>query len=368
MGQRVIERVATFLSRPWAIFLLALPIMAIEAGLGSRSAWNRFSYIPLLLYGFLIAAHPLFGETLRRAWKPGLALGLGLFCTVGLGGIFYFTAAGVDFLTDRGLPSVLFRLTKGAILWFLLVGMMGLGASLASPRGRDTDAAHDMVSSGPERRPTVMQRAARLLSGATLPIYVLHLTVVIVVGFYVLQLTTSMWVRFLVITGVSLLDTLALYDIVRRNRVTRVLVGMKANPNPRSDTSQSQGIPSQTAGGWLRSNLPHVALWAGATLVTLLLVLAANRAGRSLVGRWEQTLDTVQPATGYVAELREDGTWTATAEGESIGGTYVLLDDRQVEFVYPDGTTSVAEYRTSPDRFALINLDGGRRQVFMRVP
>jgi hypothetical protein len=177
-----------------------------------------------------------------------------------------------------------------------------------------------------------------------------------------------MWARFLLITAVSLLDTLALYDIVRRTRLTRVLVGMKASPSPRPDTSQSQSAPTRTVGGWFTSNLPRIGLWASAAIVTLLLVLAANRASQSLVGVWEQTLDTLRPATGYVAELKEDGTWTATAEGESIEGTYVLIDQQQVEFSYPDGTVSVAEYRTSPDRFALISQDMDRQQVFMRIP
>jgi len=63
----------------------------------------------------------------------------------------------------------------------------------------------------------------------------------------------------------------------------------------------------------------------------------------------------------------EDGSWTATLNGESVEGTYVLADDEQIELTYADGTTSIAEYRISADRFALTSLESGRVQVFMRI-
>ena len=56
-----------------------------------------------------------------------------------------------------------------------------------------------------------------------------------------------------------------------------------------------------------------------------------------------------------------------TAEGASLEETYALSDDQRVECSHPDGTTSVAEYRTSPDRFAPISQEIDRRQVFMRT-
>ena len=120
-----------------------------------------------------------------------------------------------------------------------------------------------------------------------------------------------------------------------------------------------------TVSGWARANVPHLGLWATAALLTLLVVMAGSNA--TLVGRWEQTLDSAQAATGYVAEFREDGTWTATLDEESVEGTYRLVDDEHIELTYADGTVSVAEYRISADRFGLINEDGVRKQVFMRM-
>ena len=100
-------------------------------------------------------------------------------------------------------------------------------------------------------------------------------------------------------------------------------------------------------------------------LLTLLVVMAAGNA--TLVGSWEETYDSTQAATGYVAEFREDGRFTASLGEESVEGTYRLLDDEHIELTYADGTVSVGEYRISADRFGLINEDGVRKQVFMRI-
>jgi surface polysaccharide O-acyltransferase-like enzyme len=362
-GQRFVGRLAAICGRPWVIFLFALPIAGIEAALGTEGGWNRFSYPIFLLYGYLLVADPRFGQALRRGWKAGLLAGLLLFCTVGIAGIYHFTTAGIDFQTDPGLLSVLFRLLKGIVAWFLLVGIVGMGQGVR--RSQADEGSEDQVREAPESggRPSLVERAARYLSEAVLPIYILHLTFIVVIGFYVVQWTNNMWARFLVINVVSLVGTLAAYDIVRRTPLTRFLLGMRL----RRVAPQPEDAERRSAGGWAKANLPHFGLWAAAVLLTLGLILVANAAGGSLVGRWEQTYDTAQAATGYVAEFREDGTWTAGGGGESIDGTYELLGDGQIWIAYADGTVSTAEYRITTDRFSLISAEGGRQQVFRRL-
>jgi glucans biosynthesis protein C len=67
-GRRRLERLASFCGKPWAIFLLALPVAVIEAALGTEESggWNRYAYIPFLLYG-RGAGEPAVGSRLRRA-------------------------------------------------------------------------------------------------------------------------------------------------------------------------------------------------------------------------------------------------------------------------------------------------------------
>jgi hypothetical protein len=342
-------------------------VAAIEAVLGAAGAWNRFTYLLVILYGYFLASDPRFGRALRRQWRIALPVGLALFVAVGVPGIYLFSQAGVDFQTDPGLPSVLFRILKGIVVWLLLVGILGFGGRMrpsdagegAAPKlgsGRPPDGTQGVPAEGAARvGHRLRERAAEFFRQGVLPIYLLHLPIVIVIGFFVVQWTPVLWLRFAIITLVSLVDTLVVYDLVRRTRVTRFLFGIKPRRSePGGERTRSKGIPAQ---------LGRLAVAAS---ITLLVVLGGNSVGRSLIGRWEQTLDSSQPAAGYVAEFREDGTWEVTAEGESVGGTYALQGDEAIEIVYADGTESVSGLLMSADRFALISQDGDRVQVFMR--
>jgi surface polysaccharide O-acyltransferase-like enzyme len=362
-GQRVVKWLASVFARPWTIFLLGLPLAGIEAALGAKGDWNIFSYILMLLYGFLLVADSRFGETLRRVWKIGLLTGLLLFLTVGVAGLTYFNQAGIDFQNDPGLLSVSIRVLKGIVGWALIIGLMGLGESIGSRRKKDKEPdQQEQETPATSRSPTIFERAARYLSRATLPIYVTHIFFVVVVGFYVGQWTTNMWIRFLTISTISMLGTLAVYDIVRRNRLTRLLFGMRM----RTVGISPPDVEPRGVGKWLKANLPHVGLWTAAALFTVVIIITAGNA--SLIGKWEQTLDTTQAASGYQVEFRNDGTWTVTADDESLDGLYELLEDDQIKIIYADGTTSISEYRITYDRFGLISTTVDRKQVFMRIP
>lgn len=366
----MIERLAAWCTRPWAILTLALPVAGVESVLGSVGGWNRFSYMTILFYGYLIAADPRFRQALRRVWKTALLVGLLLFCTLGVAGISHFMTIGVDFQLDPGLPSRLFRLLKGIVAWFVIVGVMGLGGSIRPPsEGEQGTRQPDRPWHGRAER---MARLAQFLSEGVLPIYVLHLTFVVMVGFYVVQWTGDMWTRFLVITLVSLADTLVVYDILRRTQLTRFLFGIKPpGTTPTSAQSNLHSAERERRSGPVGTrtweHLAHLGLAAAALVVTLSIVLGARDTSRSLIGRWQQTLDSAQPATGYLAEFRDDNTWVVTAEGESTGGTYALLDNATIKITYPDGSSSVSDLEMSADRFALASEGSGRVQVFMRV-
>ena len=88
--------------------------------------------------------------------------------------------------------------------------------------------------------PTLLGRAIRYANQAVLPVYVLHQTVIVVIGFYVVQWEVAALVKYLVISVTALVATLLLYDMgIRRTAVTRLLFGMK-----RADR---QGTRKQTA-------------------------------------------------------------------------------------------------------------------------
>jgi hypothetical protein len=65
------------------------------------------------------------------------------------------------------------------------------------------------------------------LSEIALPYYILHQTVIIVIGFYVIQWDTSILVKYLVITTAALFITLLICELIKTNNITRFMFGMK---------------------------------------------------------------------------------------------------------------------------------------------
>jgi hypothetical protein len=61
-----------------------------------------------------------------------------------------------------------------------------------------------------------------------LPFYVLHQTVILIIGFYVVQWSLAIGAKYSIITGASFVAILVIYEVlVRRFNVLRFLFGMR---------------------------------------------------------------------------------------------------------------------------------------------
>jgi surface polysaccharide O-acyltransferase-like enzyme len=225
-GTRPVERLAGLLARPGAVFLLALPLAAMEIPLGSEvgyAAWNRYSYALFLAYGYLAAADARIGEAFQRQWRPAMAIGVLLFAAGG--SVYAAAAAHGDPFTDTDPLSVIFRLLKSVDGWLWVVAILGLARSRITRRRRSP--ARTAAGDQPERA-SAMRRVGAYANDAVLPFYVLHETVIVVVAYYVLAWRIGAGAQYLLISLTSLAATLLLYDLgVRRNPVTRFLFGLK---------------------------------------------------------------------------------------------------------------------------------------------
>ena len=218
-GQRLIGRVARFFDRPWAIVLPALPIAVIEAALGTdmSGGWNQSVYLVLLVYGYLLAADVRFGQILGRHWKSALVLALGSSVGAIIALSIIVESGHADPLQAYDLPSVMLRFFKGCIGWSWLVAILGFLERAGTKRQR-ASAKRRMF------RDSVEQYA----NEAVLPCYILHQTILVIIGFYVVQWHISALLKFLVISLATLTVTLLLYEtVVKRTRLTRYLFGMK---------------------------------------------------------------------------------------------------------------------------------------------
>jgi len=132
---------------------------------------------------------------------------LALVCTAIIGAV---DLSGVQF-ADNSPGDVLLFFIGNFNLWFWLMAILGLG--------------HRYLNAD--------NRVLRYARDASYPFYILHQTVIVAIGFFVVGWTAGVLLKYLVIAVCSLLVSIALYDlVVRRTNVTRFLFGMKPMPRP----------------------------------------------------------------------------------------------------------------------------------------
>lgn len=232
------DRLAAAAERPGVVFLPALPVALICAGLGldeGFAAWDRWAYLLFFLYGYALAADPRSGAAVRRHAKPAAVLGPLAF----LASAPAFVLSDEDpFLTMAPLQIVC-RFFFGLAGWFCLVAILGLldrrrPAEPPPPAAGSPAAGHSAAGPAPVG-PSVVTPAAtggrRLfayLAAAALPFYVLHQPIVVAVAYGVVPWDAPIVVEWLVIVVISLVLVLIAFDLgVRRTRVTRFLFGMR---------------------------------------------------------------------------------------------------------------------------------------------
>jgi len=235
-GERFLRRVQMFFSSSWTIFLLGFPLGVIEAGLRTEMAggWNRYGYLLFILYGFLLASDSRITQAMRNHWKSAAVIGLISFVLISAAFNVLSEKIGADPNTAYDWGSVLLRFFKGFSGWFWIVGIMGFAGRRRKERPQKKPHRNLPEEKAPfESRdytaiPKIWDRIVSYFAEAVLPFYVLHQTVIVVIGYYVLQWKMPMFLEYLTISLASLAATLILYDIaVKRLKITRFLFGMK---------------------------------------------------------------------------------------------------------------------------------------------
>lgn len=223
-GKKIIDRLAGLAARPGGIFLLALPVMVLHGALREAypdgmqnlyADWANFTvYITLFGYGFLLCADPRFEEAIDRSWK--IAAVLVVILTVSLFAIGLSGLLGPDGYSVR---IVVFDAARAFTTWTWLIFFLGAAKRFLNFGGRVLDYANQAV----------------------LPLYVLHQTAIIVIGFYVLKLDSGDVAKFIYIDLAAFFAALFIYDaLIKRWNPLRFLFGMRVKagkePGPEQTT------------------------------------------------------------------------------------------------------------------------------------
>lgn len=214
-GRALIDRLAALSEKAGAIFLLAAPLsigeMALRAGCGNirnlYADWANFSfYLILFIYGYVLAADPRFGQAIgRHCW---VALGLGVVTfLIGLSWVMGGNPTEYVAHSSLSLGWFLYVALRGFNSWLWLIAILGLGQKYLD----------------------FSNNALRYLSEASMPVYILHMPLNVVVGFYVVQWKIDLFSKFLLITLGTFVLSFLFYELVKRTNFTRFLFGMKTD-------------------------------------------------------------------------------------------------------------------------------------------
>jgi hypothetical protein len=206
IGQRLISGLATWLTKPGLLFLLPAPLVIFEIaldpeGLGFRNfgGWSPFIYLGWLIIGYILVAEARFERAVRQHHLAAVVLA-GLTITVGL--ILYMSNEPAYGSPQYMLLSTL-RIFNS---WFWLLAILGLGL----------------------RYFNFNNKFLAYTSEASLPFYILHQTVIVVVGFFLMAWPLDVLPKYLILAAVSLIIIMTLYELlIKRFNGVRFLFGLR---------------------------------------------------------------------------------------------------------------------------------------------
>ena len=207
-GRRVIDKLAGIYLRPGGIFLFLIPLIGVRIAFehfmfaGPQSWSDLFAYAVFFVIGYIIAVDPRYTESIKRHGWIGLALGI-----LGFAGFAFLITSGYSWGAEPfSLKYVLFQITDVVCQWGWIVFIYSMAAKYLNFKSK-------ILPYGNE---------------ALLPFYIFHLTVVYGVAWFVLPWNLGILPKFLIITAISFIVIIALYEgLVRHLNVIRFVFGMR---------------------------------------------------------------------------------------------------------------------------------------------
>ena len=226
LGISYLSKWSIHFEKPWALFFLFLPISAVAAafeifGLGGvrvMGGWDPISYLLFFAYGYLIFANERIQET------------IGKYGTIYLVAAIILTALYLDshFGVNLKIPAVTrhdylnngvllplnhagwtaIQAFRGLLVWCWIIGLLGLGRRFLNFNNKFLAYANE----------------------AGLPFYILHHTIILIIGYFIIQWSSGIGTKYYMISITSFTIIMAIYEIlVRRVNILRFLFGMKLN-------------------------------------------------------------------------------------------------------------------------------------------
>ncbi len=210
-GKQRISKLADFFQKSRYIFLLFIPIALINISLswlfsGSQNFvydWDRIlHFIFLFVLGFIIVSDARFEVSIDRNKKIALVIGviIASFILV-VDAIVYINSISIELIAFYFIGCILWALCE----WCWLIAFIGYARKYL-------------------KKPN---KIINHLSEIALPFYIFHQTIIIVLAYFIIPWNASILIKYLTISSISLLLTIVLCELIKTNKVTRFMFGMK---------------------------------------------------------------------------------------------------------------------------------------------
>lgn len=207
-GKSILQRLGDFLALPGAVYLLALPIAYLFVTLDPRTDWGQRNfggwalptYILFFVSGFIVVAHE--GLQKRIVQLRWVSLGISIVCFVALIAL-WASRGDPPYGTERYAQVFgIFSLSS----WCWILTFFGFGFRHFT-----------------QRKPILAYA-----NEAILPFYILHQTVLLCIGYFVVPWQIPDLLKWAIIAGSSFAIIMLVYEfLVRRFKALRFLFGMK---------------------------------------------------------------------------------------------------------------------------------------------
>jgi glucan biosynthesis protein C len=218
-GKAILNMLGAFLALPGAIYLLGLPIAYLtivldpRTDLGQRNfgGWALPTYMLFFIYGFIVVSHDGLQKRIQQLRWISLVAAM-----AGIAALFVLWGSQGDprFGSDRW--TQVFGIF-GISSWCWILAFFGFGF----------------------KHFTQSKPILTYANEAVLPFYILHQTILLCVGYFVLQAPLTYPINWLIIAAISFAIIMLVHEyLIRRFNVMRFLFGMK--PLAKAETVLAQ--------------------------------------------------------------------------------------------------------------------------------
>lgn len=203
-GKSLIVKLGTLFEKPWTFLVPVLLLAVFEESLSlgiNPGGWNIHSYLLFFIGGYLIFSNVRIQENIRKYAFAALIT------AVVLQAIQYVLQYGIRLdIPESFGTDVVFRILVTLRAWCWIMAVIGLGSRCLNFNNRFIGYANEAV----------------------LPFYILHQTVILIIGFFVVQWSVGIAFKYAVIASVSFVAIMAICELlIKRFNGLRFLFGMR---------------------------------------------------------------------------------------------------------------------------------------------